>query len=346
MENISMVGLDLGKRFFQVHCADDRGKKLLNRRLRRDQIVPFFESLPRVAMETCAGAHHWGRVLSEMGYEVKLIPAQYVKPYVKSNKNDAADAEAICEAAQRPEMRFAAVKSKDAQGMLSLHRTRKLLVKQRTQMVNSIRGQCAEFGVIAPQNRTGVNRLIEVIRDDNDDRLPDEARLAMKTLVDLLDHSWQKIAELEKALKKWHREVSQQLERIPGVGVITATALTAALGDGKQFRNGRQFSASLGLVPRQDGTGGKVRLGRISKRGDSYLRGNLIHGARSVINWRLRKDGPGSPHLKTLVEKKSVNQVAVAIANRNARVAWAMVRNGESYRPRTTESSTTQAQGV
>ncbi len=287
MNEISTVGFDLGKRFFQVRCADERGTCMLNRKLRRDQVEAFFDRLPRclIAMETCGGAHHWGRVLRAMGHEVKLIPAQYVKPYVKSNKNDAADAEAICEAAQRPGMRFAAVKTEEIQAMLSLHRTRRLLIKQRTQMVNSLRGQCTEFGLIAARNRTGLAKLLDIIRDDDDDRLPQTARVALGMFVEMLNHTSDKIAELERELRKWHRgnAQSRRLEAIPGIGPLTATALVAALGDAVQFRNGRQFSASLGLVPRQNGTGGRIKLGGISKRGDSYLRSNLVHGARSAM---------------------------------------------------------------
>ena len=336
LKEVATVGLDLGKQAFQVHCADGRGRKLLNAKLRRDQVERFFGAVPhcRVAMETCGGANHWGRRLQAMGHEVKLIPAQYVKPFVKSNKTDAADAEAICEAAQRPQMRFAAVKTQETQALLSLHRTRQLLVKQRTQLINSLRGQCAEFGVIAPRSREGVSRLIAVVHDEADDRLPSLAREAFATFVELLERVGTEVERLERAIVAWHRasEMSRRLEAIPGVGPLTATALTVALGDGAQYHNGRQFAASLGLVPRQEGTGGKTRLGRISKRGDRYLRTNLIHGARSSISWRLRRDGPGAPALRERVESKSVNAVAVAQANRTARVAWAMVRRNEVYR--------------
>ena len=333
---VRTVGLDLGKRWFHVHAVDECGVTVVNRRLPRSRVESFFTDLPRcrVAMETCGGAHHWGRLLTSMGHDVKLIPAQFVRPYVKSNKNDAADAEAICEAVQRPGMRFAALKDVEVQAMLALHRTRRLLIKQRTQMINSLRGQCAEFGVVAPQNRTGVAQLIALVEDPDDDRLPALARTALTALVAMLETLRDRIAELDQELLQWHRRspVSQRLGAIPGVGPLTATALTAALGDGAQFRNGRQFAASLGLVPRQFGTGGKVHLGRLSKRGDGYLRGNLVHGARSALFWRLRADGPGAPRLKAQVAAKSVNQVAVAMANRNARVAWAMVRREEPYR--------------
>ena len=329
------VGLDLGKRFMQAHGADAEGAKLLNRRLRRDQVAPFFEALPPccVAIETCGGGHHWGRVLGAMGHTVKLIPAQFVKPYVKSNKNDAADAAAICEAATRPAMRFAKVKTVEEQAMLTLHRTRRLLIKQRTQLRNSLRGQCAEFGLVAPRNRAGVATLVAIVADPEDDRLPTLARVALGVYATLLEQIGEQVTALETRLAAWHRQhpVSRRLAAIPGVGVLTATALTVALGDGSQFRSGRQFAASLGLVPRQEGTGGKTRLKGISKRGDPYLRSNLVHGARSSIFWRLRRDGPGAPRLQARVAEKSVNVVAVAVANRNARIAWALVRRAKSY---------------
>ena len=220
MQTIHTIGLDLGKRFFQVHGADERGAKTLNRRLRRDQVETFFEALPRcrVAMETCGGSNHWGRLLSAMGHEVKLIPAQFVKSYVKSNKSDAADAAAICEAVQRPAMRFAKVKTVDDQAVLTLHRTRRLLTKQRTQLSNSLRGQCAKFGVVAPQNRTGVTQLITLVQDPDDRRLPDLARTALAVLVETLETLRDRIAELDRELLQWHRRspVSQRLGAIPG----------------------------------------------------------------------------------------------------------------------------------
>ena len=249
------VGLDLGKRFVQVHGADAKGATLLNRRLRRDQVAPLFEALSpcSVAIETCGGGHHWGRVLWAMGHTVKLIPAQFVKPYLKSNKNDAVDAAAICEAAQRPTIRFAKVKTAEDQAVLTLHRTRCLLIKQRTQLGNSLRGQCAEFGLVAPQNRAGVARLLAIIADPEDDRLPALARSALGIYARQLDQIHEHIAALEAELAAWHRQhpVSQRLAAIPGVGVLTATALTVALGDGTQFRSGRQFAASLGLRARK-----------------------------------------------------------------------------------------------
>ena len=284
---VETVGLDLGKRWFHVHGVDGQGETCVSRRLPRFQVAAFFAALPRcrVAMETCGGAHHWGRLLTSMGHDVKLIPAQFVRPYVKSNKYDAADAEAICEAAQRPGIRFAALKDLDVQAMLALHRSRRLLIKQRPQTINSLRGQCAEFGVVAPQNRAGVTQLIDFVQDPDDERLPALARTALAVLVAMLETLQARIAELDRKLLQWHRgsPESRRLGAIPGVGPLTATALTAALGDGRHFRSGRQFAASLGLVPRQFGTGGTLRLGRISKRGDGYLRRNLVHGARAAL---------------------------------------------------------------
>ena len=270
-----------------------------------------------------------------MGHTVKLIPAQFVKPYLKSNKNDAADAAAICEAAQRPAMRFAKVKTAKDQAVLTLHRTRRLLIKQRTRLGNSLRGQCAELGLVAPQNRAGVAMLLAIIADPEDDRLPALARSAPGVYVTQLEQIGHRIAELETELPTWHRQhpVSQRLSAIPGVGVLTATGLTVALGDGTQFRSGRQFAASLGLVPRQEGTGGKTRLKGISKRGDTYLRSNLVQGARSSIFWRLRRDGPGAPRLQALLAEKPSNVDAVAVANRNARTARPLVWRKQAYTP-------------
>ena len=240
VQRVATVGLDLGKRWFHVYGVDVQGEKVVNRRLPRSRVASFFENLPRcrVAMEICGGAHHWGRVLAAMGHDVKPIPAQFVRPYVKSNKNNAADAEAICEAVQRPGMRFAALKEVDVQAMLALHRTRRMLIKQRTQMINSLRGQCAEFGVVAPQTRAGVAQLIELVQDPEDDRLPDLARTALGVLVEMLETLRDRIAELDRELLQWHRTspVSQRLGAIPGIGPLTATALTASLGDGAPGR--------------------------------------------------------------------------------------------------------------
>jgi len=264
MTKITTVGLDLAKSVFQVHCADEDGRPVVRKKLRRAQVIGFFSELEPclIGMEACASAHHWARALQALGHEVRLIPPQYVKPFVKTNKNDAADAEAIFEALLRPTMRFAPVKSADQQAVLTLHRSRELLVRQRTMLINALRGHCAEFGLIAAQGLGNAAKLIEIIDDHNDDRLPELAREALGFLVRQLRDVQGQIKGLEKRLKAWHlsSEASRRLEAIPGVGVITATALVATVGDASQFKSGRQLAAWLGLVPKQNSSGGKDRL--------------------------------------------------------------------------------------
>ncbi len=334
---ITTIGLDLAKTVFQVHGADGAGRAVLRKRLRRGQVLEFFASLPPclVGLEACASAHYWARELQALGHEVRLIPPQYVKPFVKTNKTDAADAEAICEAMGRPTMRFAAVKSADQQAVLMLHRSRELLVRQRTMLINALRGHCGEFGMIAAQGARKVATLIEVIEDPDDDRLPPLARDALGSLVAQLRAAEAQIAALEKKLTAWHRssEASLRLATIPGIGVITATALVATVGDATQFRSARQFAAWLGLVPRQRSSGGKDRLGRISKRGDGYLRRLLVHGARIVLFWSRRKQEMRSDWLEALLARRPTNVVMVAMANKTARVVWAMLSRGEAYQP-------------
>ena len=334
---ITTIGLDLAKTVFQVHGADGEGRAVLRKRLRRGQVLEFFASVPPclVGMEACASAHYWARELRALGHEVRLIPPQYVKPFVKTNKNDAADAEAICEAMGRPTMRFAAVKSADQQSVLMLHRSRELLVRQRTMLINALRGHCGEFGMIAAQGARKVAALIEVIEDPDDDRLPPLARDALGSLVAQLRAAEAQIAALENELTAWHRssEASLRLATIPGIGVITATALVATVGDATQFHSARQFAAWLGLVPRQRSSGGKDRLGRISKRGDGYLRRLLVHGARIVLFWSRRRKETRSDWLEALLARRPTNVVMVAMANKTARVVWAMLRRGEAYQP-------------
>lgn len=337
MAEIMTIGLDLAKTVFQVHGADGEGRAVLRKRLRRGQVLGFFASLPPclVGLEACASAHHWARELQALGHEVKLIPPQYVKPFVKTNKNDAADAEAICEALLRPTMRFAAVKSADQQSVLMLHRSRELLVRQRTMLINDLRGHCGELGLVAVQGARKVAALIEVIEDPGDRRLPPLARQALVSLVAQLRATEERIAELEKELTAWHRssEASRRLTAIPGVGVITATALVATVGDATQFRSGRQFAAWLGLVPRQQSSGGKDRLGRISKRGDGYLRRLLVHGARIVLFWSRRRKETRSDWLEALLARRPTNVALVAMANKTARVVWAMLSRVQAYMP-------------
>ncbi len=332
---IATIGLDLAKTVFQVHGADGDGLPVVRKKLRRGQVLEFFASVPPclVGLEACASAHYWARELQALGHEVRLIPPQYVKPFVKTNKNDAADAEAICEAMVRPTMRFAAVKSADQQAVLMLHRSRELLVRQRTMLINALRGHCGEFGMIAAQGARKVAALIEVIEDPDDCRLPALARDALGSLVGQLRAAEAQIAALEKELTAWHRssEASLRLAAIPGIGVITATALVATVGDARQFRSARQFAAWLGLVPRQRSSGGKDRLGRISKRGDGYLRRLLVHGARIVLFWSRRKKEMRSDWLEALLARRPTNVVMVAMANKTARVVWAMLSRGETY---------------
>jgi transposase len=336
MTKITTVGLDLAKSVFQVHAADLEGRPVLRKKLRRGQVLEFFAALSPclVGLEACASAHHWARELQALGHDVRLIPPQYVKPFVKTNKNDASDAEAICEALMRPTMRFAGVKSADQQAVLLLHRSRDLPVRQRTMLINALRGHCGEFGVVAAQGAPKVTDLIEVIEDPEDARIPALACEALGALIAQLRGVQAEILGLEKKLKVWHRsnEASRRLEAIPGVGVITATALVATIGDASQFHSGRQLAAWLGLVPRQYSSGGKERLGRISKRGDGYIRRLLVHGARADLRWSRRRKHERSAWQESLLARRPTNVVLVAMANKTARVAWALLSRGETFR--------------
>jgi len=343
MTKITTVGLDLAKSVFQVHAADREGRPVVRKKLRRRQVLEFFATLSPclVGLEACASAHYWARELQTLGHEVRLIPPQYVRPFVKTNKNDATDAEAICEALMRPTMRFAAVKSVEQQTVLLLHRSRDLLVRQRTMLINALRGHCGEFGVVAAQGAPKVTDLIEVIEDRDDARIPTLAREALDALIAQLRGVQAEILGLEKKLKAWHRsnEASRRLEAIPGVGVITATALVATIGDASQFHSGRQLAAWLGLVPRQYSSGGKERLGRISKRGDGYLRRLLVHGARADLRWSRRKKEERSTWQEALLSRRPTNVVLVAMANKTARVVWAMLSRSEEFRTETTRAA-------
>ena len=313
--DITTIGFDLAKTVFQVHGADGEGRVVLRRKLRRGKVLAFFAGLPSclVGMEACASAHYWARELQALGHKVRLIPPQYVRPFVKTNKNDAADAEAICEAVTRPTMRFTPAKSAEQQSVLMLHRARELLVRQRTMVINALRGHCAELGLIVAQGASRVEELVAIIEDPGDERLPPLAREALGSLVEQLCSAQARIKQLEATLMAWHRsnQASRRLATIPGVGVITATALVATIGDGAQFRSGRQLSAWLGLVPRQHSSGGKDRLGRISKRGDGYIRRLLVHGARSVLRWRRAKPGTRPGWSDHLLARRPTNVVLV-----------------------------------
>jgi transposase len=336
MTNITTIGLDLAKLIFQVHGADEDGRPVVRKKLRRGQMLGFFASLSPclIGMEACGSAHYWARELQALGHEVRLIPPQYVKPFVKTNKNDASDAEAICEALLRPTMRFAPIKSAEQQSVLMLHRARELLVRQKTMLINALRGHCGEFGLVVAQGASRVEELIAVIEDHEDDCLPGLARKALGSLVEQLRMVRAQIAILEKKLKVWHlaSEASRRLETIPGVGVITATALVATIGNASQFHSGRQLAAWLGLVPRQHSSGGKEKLGRISKRGDGYLRKLLVHGARTVLLWSRRKKENRSAWLEALLARRPTNVVLVAMANKTARVVWVLLSRSETFR--------------
>ena len=329
------IGLDLAKSVFQVHCVRPDGS-VLRKKLRRAQVLPFLQAQPvsLVGMEACATAHHWAREITALGHEVRLMPPSYVKAYLRRQKNDAADAEAICEAVSRPTMRFVPVKTAERQGVLVLHRTRELLVRQRTMLINAIRGHCAEFGMIVAQGARRVGELIDQVRQAEPAALPEIARAALLLMADQLGALVAQIHALERRLLIWHRQNqdSQRLATIPGVGIITATAMAASITDPGLFRSGREFAAFLGLAPRQNSSGGKDKLGRISKKGDGYLRKLLVVGATSIIR-RVKADTLASPWVRAMLERRPARVVTVAMANKTARIVWAVLTRGEVYRP-------------
>jgi transposase len=335
MNEAITIGVDLAKNVFQVHGVDAAGEVVFRRQLRRGQVLPFFRKQGPclVGMEACATAHHWAREIAFLGHEVRLMPPRYVKPYVKRNKNDAADAEAICEAVTRPTMRFVAIKSPEQQSVLMLHRTRELMVRQRTMLVNAIRAHMAEFGIVVRVGLPQVEALLAVIDDEADDRLPLLARTCLSGLAAQFMSLQAEIGVAEKRIHAWHRasEVSRRLETVPGIGPIIASALAASITDPSVFKSGRELAAWIGLVPRQNSTGGKDRLGRISKQGDHYLRWLLVAGAMAVIRQARRRD-TANPWLARLIANKPTKVVAVALANKIARVAWALLRDGGTYR--------------
>src|SRR5271168_5375035 len=331
---ISTLGLDLAKHWFQVHGVDAAGLVGVRRRLRRGEVLAYFRSLEPclVGMEACATAHYWARELQALGHEVRLMPPQYVKAYVKRNKNDAADAEAICEAVRRPSMRFVAVKTAEQQAALLMHRGRELLVRQRTMLANALRGHLAEFGLITAQGLHKLAELIAIVRDERDARVPTMARQVLRVMAEQLGDLETRIAAIEAQIMAWHRSnpVSRRLATIPSIGPIIATAIAATIADPSVFHSGREFAAWLGLVPRQNSTGGKARLGGISKRGDSYLRRLLVNGAHAVM---LRsKAGKVDPWLIALRARRPRLVVAVALANKTARIAWAIMSKQDTYR--------------
>jgi transposase len=332
---ITTIGLDIAKNVFQVHGIDAAEKVVVRKQLRRSQLIAFFASLAPclVGMEACATAHYWARELRKLGHEVRLMPAKDVKAYVKRNKNDAADAEAICEAVRRPTMRFVTVKSAEQQGQLMQHRTRDLLMRQRTQVINALRAQLAELGITAAQGREGLKELLAVMADERDERLPIDSRASLMVLAAQLQALQTLIGSIEKRIIKQHRsnEASKRLETIPGIGIIGATTITAVVPNPKVFRSGRDFAAWIGLVPRQDSTGGRPKLGPISKQGDRYLRRILVVGAHAVLR-RARQQPEKYPWLTRLLARRPFKVVAVALANKMARIAWALLAKGGTYR--------------
>jgi transposase len=332
---ITTIGLDIAKNVFQVHGIDAAEKVVVRKQLRRGQVLKFFASLPPclVGMEACATAHDWARELTKLDHEVRLMPAKDVKAYVKRNKNDAADAEAICEAVRRPTMRFVRAKSAEQQGRLMQHRTRDLLLRQQTQVINALRAHLAELGIVAAQGREGLKQLLAIIADEKDARLLIDARASLIVLAAQLQALHAMIGSIERRLIVQHRanEASKRLQSIHGIGIIGASAIAATVTDPKAFRSGRDFAAWIGLVPRQDSTGGKQKLGPISKQGDRYLRRILVVGAHSVLR-RARQNPEKYPWLTQLLARRPFKVVAIALANKIARVAWALLARGGTYR--------------
>jgi transposase len=336
MQAITTIGLDIAKSVFQVHGIDAAGNVLVRRQLKRRYVLAFFQKLPPclVGIEACASSHHWSRELKALGHTVRLMPPAYVRPYVKRQKNDATDAEAICEAVTRANMRFVATKTPEQQSCLMLHRTRHLFIRQQTAVINAIRAHLAEFGIVAPVGRNGVEELLYVVADASDKRLPDIARACLAALGCQLRTLKAQILNFDRMIMVWHRsnETSQRLDELPGVGPALATALVASVADPRSFRSGRDFSAWIGLVPKQHSSGGKDRLGSISKQGDRYLRSLFTAGALAVIRYAKIHGTKHRPWLTALLARRPTKVAAIALANKIARMAWAMMARGERYR--------------
>ncbi|WP_349321658.1 IS110 family transposase [Asticcacaulis sp. MM231] len=334
MEKFNIVGLDLAKNTIQVHVADFKGAVLLRRKISRSQLLPYLAGLERciVAMEACAGAHYWGREIAKLGHEVRLLPAVYVKPFVKRQKNDAADAEAICEAAMRPTMRFVAVKSDIKQAASMVFKVRDLFVRRKTQLINALRGHMAEFGIYVPAGPAHVGSLIAKLDDPACD-LPELARATCAPLVEMLWQLKTKIKQLDAEIARRAKEddIAKRLMTIPGIGPVIATAHEALAPPSASFTKGRDFSAWLGLTPRQNSKGGKTKLGKTSKMGQRDLRRLLIIGAASVVRWAARHGAPEGSWLSRMLGKKHPMLITVALANRTARIAWALMTNGGIY---------------
>ena len=346
---VSTIGIDLSKSVFQLHGVDEKGEAVLKRRLRRVQLLAFFAGLApcRVGMEACGGAHHWGRELTRLGHEERLLPPSYVKPYVKRGKTDAADAEAICEACARPSMRIVPVKSLENQAVIALHKVRDHLVRQNTRLVNLMRGTLAEFGIVAAQGVPGTEELKAVVRDDKDARLPPVARTALQPVLSELDGLKRhlKALDLQIAARVKKDETCRRLKTVPGVGPIIASAVAARVGDARRFRSGRDFAAFLGLTPKPHSSGLKERKGRTSKMGDRSLRALLVVGATAMIARARRKeqesDGDELAFIRRLLKTKPARLVSLAYANKMARILWALMVRGGTYEPHRRLSATT-----
>ncbi len=342
MKDISVVGLDLAKQVFQVHGVDTTGRTVLRRTLKRRQVLPFFAQLSpcRIGIEACDGMHYWSRQLGALGHEVRAMAPVSVRPYRQGDKTDRNDAAAICEAVQRPHMRFVTPRTPEQQAVLQLHRTRQLYMKQRVALGNHLRGVLQEFGVVLPRGTAAYGQVREIL-EDGENGLPMVIRESVWQLHAEYDQMQHRIAEVERLLRTWHQEnaFSQRLVGVPGIGWLTATLLSAVVGDGSAFRHGRQLAAYLGLVPRQHSSGGRVQLLGITKRGDGYLRSLLVHGARAVLSWVRRRQQAGQPGaqpwLEQLLAQGHINRAAVALANKTARIVWAMAVTGSMYRPAT-----------
>jgi transposase len=330
------IGLDLAKRVFQLHSVDKETGEIRRESLKRSHVLEYFAKREPsvVAMEACGSAHYWARELVKLGHEIRLIAAQFVRPFVKSNKTDVADAQAIWEAAQRPGMRYVALKSAEQQAVLGLHRLREQRVKMRSALVNQLHGLMGEYGIALPKSwRVMLKETHERLADTENSAVPALLREALRDQLQQIRCLSEQVKTLERQIAAWQRraEECQRIAQIPGVGLLTATAAVATIGDARCFRSGREFAAFLGLVPRQSGTGGRVKLFGISKRGDRYLRTLLIHGARTVLNWQRRPGRELDPWLKALLSRRAVNVVVVALANKMARIIWALLAHGRTY---------------
>ncbi len=334
---IMRIGIDLAKNIFQIHGVDEQEKVVLRKQLRRNQMLAFFAQVPPclIGMESCGGSHYWARELRKLGHDARLIAPQFVKSYRRNEKNDSNDAEAICEAVGRPNMRFVPIKDEEQQAVLTLHRARALLVSERTALVNQTRGLLMEYGIVVAQGVGRLRAALPGILEDGDNALPPLAREVFADLYERLRVLEAHIGEYDRRIARLAREMApaQRLMQVPGVGALTATALVATVGDGRLFKNGRQFAAWLGLVPRQYSSGGKARHGRITKRGDVYLRTLLVHGARAVMRHLARHDDARSRWVQALKERRGFNKAAVALAAKHARILWSLLAREAEYQP-------------